>query len=123
MGSTGTTKFNVEVAQDKSGDFTTVSDAVKAAPINSNTRFIIRIKPGIYKERVVIDFNMTFITLIGDDVLKTIITFDLSNGSGIPTIDTGTLSKNNIIYLFVLEFVKLLNQFLNLHIYVCTYVE
>lgn len=85
MSSIGTIKFNVIEAQDKSGDFTTVSEAVKAIPRNNNTQFIIRIKPKIYKECVEVEFNMTFITLIRDDVFKTIITFDHSNDSGFKT--------------------------------------
>lgn len=71
MGSTRTTKFNVEVAHDKSGDFTAMSEAVRAAPRNSNTRFVIRIKFGIYKERIEVEVDTNFITLIGYDVSKT----------------------------------------------------
>ena len=63
------------MTQDKSEDFTTVSEAVKATPRNSNPQFI---KPGIYKEHIEIEFEMTFITLIGDGVSKTIITFTVA---------------------------------------------
>lgn len=89
-----TIPFNVIVAKDNSGNFTTVSDAVKAAPKDSKTRYMIRIKPGRYKERVEIESDLTYISLIGDDVTTTIITFDRSNGSGFKTNETGTLSKN-----------------------------
>ncbi|XP_024025963.1 pectinesterase 2 [Morus notabilis] len=74
-----TIPFNVIVAKDNSGNFTTVSDAVKAAPKNSKTRYMIRIKPGRYKERVEIESDLTYISLIGDDVTTTIITFDRNN--------------------------------------------
>ena len=93
-----TTKFNVIAVQDKYADFTAVNEAMKTTPRNSNTQFIIRIKFGIYKEHVKVEFDMTLITLIRDDVFKTTITFDHSNDSGFKTLDSGTLSKNNIIY-------------------------
>ncbi|EXB32769.1 putative pectinesterase/pectinesterase inhibitor 61 [Morus notabilis] len=41
---------------------------------------MIRIKPGRYKERVEIESDLTYISLIGDDVTTTIITFDRNNG-------------------------------------------
>ncbi|EXB32770.1 Pectinesterase 2 [Morus notabilis] len=53
---------------------------------------MIRIKPGRYKEHVEIESDLTYISLIGDDVTTTIIIFDRSNGSGFKTNETGTLS-------------------------------
>ncbi|EXC34958.1 hypothetical protein L484_014682 [Morus notabilis] len=44
-----TTSFNAIVAKDNTGDFTTVSEALRAAPRNNKTRYVIRVKPEIYK--------------------------------------------------------------------------
>ena len=52
-----------------------MNEAVKAAPRNSNPQFI---KLEIYKKRVEVEFDMSFITLIGDGVSKTIITFTVA---------------------------------------------
>ncbi|EXB75154.1 Histidinol dehydrogenase [Morus notabilis] len=51
----------------------------------------VRIKSGIYKERVEIE-NDT-ISLIGDDAATTTITFDRSNATGFKTIDTGSVGS------------------------------
>ncbi|GKB92821.1 pectinesterase/pectinesterase inhibitor U1 [Tanacetum coccineum] len=48
----GTVTPNVVVAADGSGDYKTVAAAVEAAPKKSKTRYVIRIKAGVYRENV-----------------------------------------------------------------------
>ena len=48
---------NITVASDGSGDFTSIMEAVKAAPNNSLARFVIYIKKATYKEYVSIPQN------------------------------------------------------------------
>ncbi len=78
------------VAADGSGQFKTVQQAVDRAPAHS----VIHVKPGIYKERVVVPPEKTFLTLRGDDPLTTVITFDTHAGTpgpdGRPLITFGT---------------------------------
>ncbi|MCB0638933.1 MAG: hypothetical protein KDC54_20030, partial [Lewinella sp.] len=60
------------VAQDGSGDFTTVQAAIEAAPDDLSAPLVIFIKNGVYEEKLFIAKN--FITLIGEDRDSTIIT-------------------------------------------------
>jgi pectinesterase len=64
------------VAQDGSGNFKTVQEAINAAPANSSVPLQIFVKKGTYKERVVVPVTKTNIALVGEDASKTIITFD-----------------------------------------------
>src|ERR1700694_3482411 len=65
------------VAADGSGQFRTVQEAVDRAPAHSAARFVIHIKPGVYRERAVVPPEKTRLTLRGEDARTTLITFDL----------------------------------------------
>ncbi|MBZ5620337.1 MAG: hypothetical protein LAQ69_16660 [Acidobacteriia bacterium] len=82
------------VAADGSGQFKTVQQAVDAAPAHSRTRFVIRVKPGTYQERVIVPPEKTFLTLEGDDPQTTVITGAVHAGlpgpDGRPLITFGT---------------------------------
>ena len=69
----------IMVAQDGSGKFTTVQDAIMSVPMGFATNpVVIRIKPGTYKEQIYIQREKRFFQLIGEDAEKTILTFDLN---------------------------------------------
>ncbi len=69
----------VVVAQDGSGKFTNVQDAIMSVPMGFATNpVVIRIKPGTYKEQIYIQREKRFFHLIGEDAEKTILTFDLN---------------------------------------------
>lgn len=68
--------IDVTVAKDGSGDYTTVQKAVDAAPANSEQPYVIYIKRGVYKEKVVVAEEKTNLHFIGEDREKTIITYD-----------------------------------------------
>ncbi|XP_021857464.1 pectinesterase 1-like [Spinacia oleracea] len=57
----------INVRQDGSGKFKTISDAVKHVKIGSTKRVVITIGPGEYKEKVKIDEFKQYITLLGTD--------------------------------------------------------
>ncbi|KAL1813140.1 hypothetical protein ACET3Z_023205 [Daucus carota] len=76
------------------GDFRTISEAVAAAPNNtdgSNGFYVIRAAAGIYNEYVNIISSKKYLMMIGDGINKTIITGNRSVADNITTFDTATL--------------------------------
>ncbi|UEG49500.1 pectinesterase family protein [Ferruginibacter lapsinanis] len=68
--------YDAVVAQDGSGNYTTVQAAINAAPNNSGVPYIIFIKNGKYREKITVASNKTFIQLIGESVANTILYYD-----------------------------------------------
>lgn len=68
--------YDITVAADGSGDYSKVQDAINAVPDNSADRTVIFIKPGIYKEKLVIPSNKKKLSLIGESFETTILTYD-----------------------------------------------
>lgn len=64
------------VAQDGTGDFTTVQAAIDAVPDGNTNPVIIYIKKGIYKECITVPDEKSFIKFVGEEVTNTILTFD-----------------------------------------------
>lgn len=70
-------KYDFIVAQDGSGDFKTVQEAINAVPDYrkaGETRILIR--KGTYKEKIVVAESKQNVTLIGEDKFETILTYD-----------------------------------------------
>lgn len=67
---------DVVVAADGSGDFTSVQEAVMSIRDYKPVRTTILIRKGVYREKVVIPANKCDITLIGEQVDSTIITWN-----------------------------------------------
>jgi pectinesterase len=81
------------VAQDGTGNYTTVQQALNAIPFNNKKRVILFIKKGVYKEKLLLDSTKDFVTLIGEDKFTTILTYDDHTGKIAPdgsTIATPT---------------------------------
>jgi len=70
------TVYDFVVAQDGSGNFTTVQEALNAVPDFRKTTTTIFIKNGIYKEKLNLSPSKHLVTLIGESVAKTILTYD-----------------------------------------------
>lgn len=71
------------VAQDGTGDYTKIQDAINAIPEGS--RGIIYIRPGVYEENVYAGRKSTknkYFSLIGEDKQTTILTSGVSRGKG-----------------------------------------
>src|ERR1700760_2514188 len=67
-------KDSLIVAQDGSGDFKTIQEAINAVRDLSQQRVIIHIKAGTYAEKVVVPATKINISLKGDDPKNTVIT-------------------------------------------------
>ncbi|KAL3725334.1 hypothetical protein ACJRO7_030359 [Eucalyptus globulus] len=85
-------QFDLLVAKDGSGNFTTINEAVAAAPVNSKTRFIIYIKEGEYMENVLVDITKTNLMFVGDGVGKTWIKGNRHNATGWDTFNSATVA-------------------------------
>lgn len=83
----------IVVAQDGSGQFRTVQEAVNSVPDQLQQQVVIRIKPGVYKEKLVVPTLKTHISLLGDNPLTTIITFDDHTGKG----DINTYTSHSVL--------------------------
>ena len=84
--------YDVMVAKDGSGNYTSLQSAITAAPANRTTPWRIFIKKGKYVETVVIPSNKPFMQLIGENMAETIISFD--NYSGKPNPAGGTFGTS-----------------------------
>ena len=67
---------DIVVAKDGTGDFTSVQEAIDAVPHLRGNRTLIFIKNGTYKEKLILPSTKTNVSFIGEDVEKTILTFD-----------------------------------------------
>lgn len=75
--STTENAFDLVVAKDGSGDFTTVQEAVNASPdYLHDGRFSILVKEGEYYEQITIPQNKRQLTIKGEGAEKTILYFD-----------------------------------------------
>ena len=72
---------SVVVAQDGSGDFQKVQDALNSIPANNPTPYIIYIKEGTYKEKLLIGKGKDNVILVGDGAEKTILSWDDCQGT------------------------------------------
>ncbi|KAJ0096698.1 hypothetical protein Patl1_27722 [Pistacia atlantica] len=66
----------ITVKKDGSGDFKTVTDAIKSVPAGNSQRVVIKIGGGEYREKIIIDRSKKFITLYGDPNELTKIVYD-----------------------------------------------
>lgn len=81
------------VAQDGTGNFTNVTDAVLAAPDYSMRRYVIYIKRGTYRENVEIKKKKWNLMMIGDGMDATIISGNRSFVDGWTTFRSATFGK------------------------------
>jgi|GEM_PF-1046586 len=68
--------YDVVVAKDGSGNFTTVQAAIDAAPTGRTTPYTIFIKNGRYREKNSVPSNKPFLQLIGESVANVFIYYD-----------------------------------------------
>lgn len=64
------------VSADGSGDFITIQEAINAVPDFRAVETVIFIKPGIYKEKLILATSKTKVTMVGQSSQSTVITGD-----------------------------------------------
>ena len=69
-------QYDLVVAQDETGNYTTVQAAVNAAPVGRTTPYVIYIKNGTYNEKITIPSNKPFIKLVGENVAHVVLTYN-----------------------------------------------
>ncbi|TXG65164.1 hypothetical protein EZV62_006439 [Acer yangbiense] len=87
----------VVVKPDGSGNFTTINEAVAAAPNNtdiskSNGYFMIYVVAGVYEEYVTIPSNKKYLMMVGDGINQTVITGNRSVVDGSTTFNSATFA-------------------------------
>ncbi|XP_047308778.1 pectinesterase-like [Impatiens glandulifera] len=85
-------KANTVVAQDGSGNFKTVKEAVESVPDKGKDRYVIYVKKGTYKENVEIGKKKKNVMLVGDGMNSTIITGSLNVVDGSTTFNSATVA-------------------------------
>ncbi|XP_057744376.1 pectinesterase 3-like [Arachis stenosperma] len=91
-GNVNETETHVVVAQDGSGDYTTITAAVNAVKKKSLKRHVIYVKTGIYRENIDLDKNTWNVMIYGDGKTKTIVTGNRNFIDGVPTFETATFA-------------------------------
>lgn len=66
----------IRVAQDGSGDYRTVQEAIDAVPLCNTCRTVIRVSPGIYRQPVYVPKTKNLITLAGLRPEDTVLTWN-----------------------------------------------
>ncbi|KAD7117601.1 hypothetical protein E3N88_04869 [Mikania micrantha] len=85
-------KADLVVAQDGSGMYKNIFDALNAVPDKSLKRFVIYVKKGIYVENVRIEKFKWNVMMIGDGMDSTIVSGNLNVVDGTPTFSSATFA-------------------------------
>lgn len=92
------------VKPDGSGDFTTINEAVMAAPNNTGTNngyHVIYVVAGVYNEYVSVAKTKQNLMIVGDGINRTIITGNRSVVDGWTTFQSATFGKLKLnIYIY-----------------------
>lgn len=91
-----TSKADYVVAQDGSGNYKTINEAVAAiarSGRNRPERVVVHVKSGVYKERVEIRRDLKNIMFVGDGIDRTIVTGSRSVQDGSTTFNSATFGN------------------------------
>jgi hypothetical protein len=86
-------KANIVVAKDGSSKYRTITDALNAVPINSDHRFVIYVKKGVYYENVQVGTNKWNVVMVGDGMTSTVVSASLNAMDGTGTYQSATFGK------------------------------
>ncbi|TMI65058.1 MAG: pectin esterase [Bacteroidetes bacterium] len=85
---TVTAQQKIIVAADGSGNYQTVQSAFNSISEKNNKPVTVFVKKGIYKEKLFLDSTKKWVTVIGEDKMNTILTYDDHTGKLSPKGDT-----------------------------------
>ncbi|PIN07340.1 Pectinesterase [Handroanthus impetiginosus] len=87
-------KPNVVVAQDGSGQFTSIQEGINHAISErvGSARVVVYVKKGVYAENILISRTMDNVMLVGDGVRYTVIVGNQSSAAGFTTYSTATVA-------------------------------
>src|SRR5471030_2881081 len=88
------------VAQDGSGTYKTVQEALNAVPLNNTSPILIFIKNGTYREKLHLDSTKNFVKIQGESNTGTMLVYDDHPGKISPT--GGTFSSRSSYSFIVL---------------------
>ncbi|KAG9134168.1 hypothetical protein Leryth_019859 [Lithospermum erythrorhizon] len=92
----------VVVNPDGSGNYTTINDAINAAPNNTKAGkgyYAIHVVAGVYEENVLIATNKKYLMMIGDGINQTIITGNRSVNDGWTTFNSATFAVTGTAFV------------------------
>ncbi|KAM7523790.1 hypothetical protein LguiA_013692 [Lonicera macranthoides] len=89
---------DVTDAKDGTDNFSSIKDAIEAAPNYNLRRFYIRIKEGRHVENIIIGKEKMNAAIIGDGIGKTIISGNRSHSGGFATYMTATVVAQDITF-------------------------
>ena len=78
----------ITVAQDGTGDYKTIQEAFNAVPAYNRKPTSIKIKKGVYKEKLFLEATRSNVHIMGEDKINTVITYDDHTGKLAPGGDT-----------------------------------
>ncbi|CAL5093038.1 unnamed protein product [Urochloa decumbens] len=93
------------VSPDGKGKFRTITDAIKAVPDKNKKRVILDIRPGTYKEKVVVPYTKHFITFLGNPKNPPLIMWDDTaatrgkDGAPVGTVGSATVAVESDYFL------------------------
>lgn len=85
-------KADLVVARDGTGNYSSIGEAISAAPNRSKRRFVIYVKLGTYEEHVEVFKKKNNLMIVGDGMDLTIITGSLSVDGGSTTYNSATFA-------------------------------
>lgn len=89
-------QYDVIVAKDGTGNYTSIQAAINAAPTGNTIPYKIFIKKGKYREKITIPSTKPFLYIIGESINETIISYDDYSGkAGVTEIATLTINAND----------------------------
>ncbi len=96
LSSFGAETYRYVVAQDGSGDFVSIQKAIDACKAYPDQRITILVKNGTYREKIQVPACNRMLSIVGEEVTKTIIIWDDYFGK----IDRG---RNSTFYTYTLQ--------------------
>lgn len=104
----------MQVKQNGRGHFKTITEAINSVRTGNTRRVIIKIGPGVYKEKVTIDRNKPFITLYGHPNAMPVLTFD-GTAAQYGTVDSATL-------IVLSDYFMAVNIIVKVYIYISRFI-